>query len=92
MGQQLLLIEQGLQALMKFALEDLGQVPDQLLEVHQLAPGALQVLLAGRELSSGDLQFQAVLMQGAAQAIIQWLRSCLWPGRFSRHKAAGDDG
>jgi hypothetical protein len=58
LGQQLLLIQQGLQALMKFALEDLGQIPDQFLKVHQLTPCPLQVLLAGVQLGSGGIQLQ----------------------------------
>jgi hypothetical protein len=73
LGQQLLLIEQGLQALMKFPLEDLGQISDQLLEICQLTSRPLQILLAGQQLSLGGLQLQTGLPQSAPEPIVRWL-------------------
>lgn len=73
LGQQLLLIEQGLQALMKFALENLRQIPDQFLEIGQLASRPLQVLLAGRQLGLCDIQLQGRLPQLTSQTVVQRL-------------------
>jgi hypothetical protein len=67
LGQQLLLVQQGLQPLLKFPLEDLGQIPDQFLEIGQLPPHAIEFLLAGLQLAPGAFQLLPCLLKGAAQ-------------------------
>lgn len=86
LGQQLLLIEQGLQALVKFPLKDLGQISDQLLEIGQLTSRPLQILLAGQQLSLGGLQLKSGLPQSAPEPILQWLRLWLWTLQFGRNR------
>jgi hypothetical protein len=63
LGEQPLLVQQRLEALLELALEDLRQILHHVLEVGELTAGQLEFLLGGPELQLSRLGLQLTPLQ-----------------------------